>query len=42
MKKHNIMIPKPRSNFVKIECERLPKSNDFIYIQYKNNIMQIM
>jgi small subunit ribosomal protein S27e len=21
MKKHNIMIPKPRSNFVKIECE---------------------
>lgn len=21
MKKHNIMIPKPRSNFVKVECE---------------------
>lgn len=22
MKKHNIMIPKPRSNFVKVECEK--------------------
>jgi small subunit ribosomal protein S27e len=37
MKKHNIMIPKPRSNFVKIECENC--QNTVILYTYSTKII---
>ncbi len=38
MKKHNIMIPKPRSNFVKIECESC--QNNMILYTYSTKTIQ--
>jgi small subunit ribosomal protein S27e len=38
MKKHNIMIPKPRSNFVKIECENC--QNTVILYTYSTKTIQ--
>jgi small subunit ribosomal protein S27e len=37
MKKHNIMIPKPRSNFVKVECESC--QNSMILYTYSTKII---
>jgi small subunit ribosomal protein S27e len=37
MKKHNIMIPKPRSNFVKIECGNC--QNTVILYTYSTKII---
>jgi small subunit ribosomal protein S27e len=37
MKKHNIMTPKPRSNFVKIECENC--QNTVILYTYSTKII---
>ena len=38
MKKHNIMIPKPRSNFVKIECDNCQNTMIIIHIQVTKTI----
>jgi small subunit ribosomal protein S27e len=38
MKKHNIMIPKPRSNFVKIECDNC--QNTMILYTYSTKIIK--
>lgn len=42
MKKHNIMIPKPRSNFVKVECDNCQNTMILYTYRSKNHKMPLM